>query len=158
MTKTNKANLGDIIKSEKFAYGYYDGRFNEKGYIFPIKNLITVDGETKEYPMKFRKPGTPWDKEAEYETVELSAYDESRSSARFVVERAELDGGGTGHGPHDIFPDGWYIKARRLNDDGTYNPNGELIQFYQSGCFTGLIPEVELVGKMKQIFVEEESK
>lgn len=60
-------------------------------------------------------------------------------AARFVVEEAKMDGGGTGHGPHDIFPDGWCVIARQLDADGTYNPSNPKISFFMSGCFTGLI-------------------
>ena len=154
----SKANLGDIIRSEKFAFGYYDRQEDKRGYLVPALDKITVDGKTKEYNVEFRKPGTPWDKPSEYETVNLGAYDKSRGESLFVVEKAQMQGGGTGHGPHDIYPDGWYVEARRLNEDNSYNPDGELIKFYQSGCFNCLIPEVEveIVGKMKQIFIKEE--
>ena len=156
MYKTNKANLGDIIMSEKFAFGYYDSQKNPKGYWVPKKDVITVDGKTREYPVRFTKPGTEWDQKYEKETVEHGAYDESRKLAQFVVESAQMELGGTGHGLGDTFPDGWYVQARRLNEDGSYNSNGELIKFYQSGCSTCLIPEVELVGRMKRIFVRAE--
>lgn len=91
--ETSKANLGDIIRSEKFAFGYYDQQEDKKGYFVPAIDQITVDGETEEYKVKFRKPGTPWDKTPEYETVNLSAYDKSRGKSLFVVEKAQLQGG-----------------------------------------------------------------
>lgn len=72
---------------------------------------------------------------------------------KYVVEETKMCGGGTGHGPFDIYPDGWHVTARRLNNDGTYDPHGLTKKFYMSGCFTNMITEVEVVGKMKRTFV-----
>ena len=142
--KTTRADIGDIIRAEEFAFGYHDGLDSR---------IIDVDGETKSHLVQYRKSGTPWDEPAEYETVDHGAHDHSRGEALFVVEKAQMQGGGTGHGPHDVFPDGWYVEARRLHDDCSYNSQGEVIRFYQSGCFTCFIPEVEIVGKMRMLFV-----
>ncbi len=46
----------------------------------------------------------------------------------------------------------WQIQARRLNDNKTYNPRGELIRCDQQAWYSK-INEVDLVGKMKQVFV-----
>lgn len=58
----------------------------------------------------------------------------------YVVENAELAGGGTGHGPGDVYPDGWQVIARRLLHQKlaklTYDEAEPSIQFYQSGAFT----------------------
>ena len=85
---------------------------------------------------------------------DISAYDESRGKAEFVVEEARMEGGGhAGHSPGDIYPPGWRITARRLNNNGTYNPDGEIIKFYMTGCFTCMVEQVEIVRKMKNFFV-----
>lgn len=60
-------------------------------------------------------------------------------TAAFVVERTSFDGGGTGHGRHDVYPDGHHVWVRMLGDDGAYDPNGDSISFYTSGDFTGQI-------------------
>jgi len=73
----------------------------------------------------------------------------------FVVEKTAFEGGGTGHGPHDIYPDGWHVTARQLNSDGTYNSGNKTIEFYQSGCFIDTIKEVPVVRKMRITFVED---
>lgn len=70
---------------------------------------------------------------------------------RYVVEHARSQGGGTAHGPHDIYPDGWHIRARKLNDDGSYNPLGIEIEFYQSGAFTVVNKDVLVVGKLRRL-------
>jgi hypothetical protein len=84
----------------------------------------------------------------------------------YVVEEAKMAGGGTGHGPHDVYPDGWQVTASKLawacdpsiaehfeeafnklkaTEKGRpnldellrYDPKARTIQFYQSGCFSG---------------------
>jgi len=75
------------------------------------------------------------------------------NESSYVVERCAMEGGGTGHGSHDVYPDGWHVIARRLSNKNNYDPKGKTIDFYQSGCFTNLKPEVEIVGKMKKVFI-----
>ena len=70
---------------------------------------------------------------------------------RYVVVHARSQGGGTGHGSHDIYPDGWHIQARKLNKDGSYNPTGVEIEFYQSGAFTVVNEDVPVVGKLHRV-------
>lgn len=69
----------------------------------------------------------------------------------FVVEEAQMGGGGTAHGPHDVYPDAWQVKARALRKNGKYDPKGKIREFNQmTTCFTNIIDEVEVVGKMKR--------
>lgn len=80
--------------------------------------------------------------------------------AQWVVVKTEFTGGGTGHGPHDVYPDGHEVTAKRIGADGNYDPRGKAIQFYQSGCFGGMIPpaDVRSVGRMRQTFVWQSKK
>jgi len=82
---------------------------------------------------------------------------DEKKALEYVVIRAELEGGGTGHGPQDIFPDGWHVEARKLNPDGSYNPKAKTVDFYQSGCFTNMKEKVKVVGKMEQTFVSKKT-
>jgi hypothetical protein len=157
MNLEKRLQVGDIIKSKQFAFGRYEGVFNKSKYLVANKELITVDGETRTNPVNFRKPGTEEHTNSKYICVDLGAYDESRGNSSFVVEEAKLDGGGTGHGPYDIYPDGWHILARKLGKDETYDPKGQLIQFYQDGSFDCVISEIEVVGKMKRMFIKTKS-
>lgn len=65
----------------------------------------------------------------------------------WVVIKTEMSGGGTGHGPHDVYPDGWGVTAAEITEDGS--PTGRRIFFRQSGCFTNeLLPDaVKIVGR-----------
>ena len=144
-------NVGDVIMSRLFPYGYYQ---RDSG-----KKLIIVDGTTTKHPEKSNL------KEDERVAIaaktgqippktrieELGAYDPSRAEAKFVIEKAKMQGGGAAHGPGDFYPDGWHVQARRLSDSGTYDPNGEVISFFMSGSFTNKIElkDVRVVGKMQ---------
>lgn len=77
--------------------------------------------------------------------------DRTRVGAQYVVEDARMTGGGSGMGDHDIFPDGHHITARRLRPDGTYDPQAEVVHFYQSGSFNCMIVDPKIVGKMRVI-------
>ncbi len=86
----------------------------------------------------------------------LVKFDYSHLIGDYVVVRAYMGGGGgTGHGPNDVYPDGWDVTAKKLSDDGGYDPDGEEIRFYQSGSFTAMNkPEdVPVLRTMKQTFV-----
>lgn len=65
----------------------------------------------------------------------------------FVVIRTAFDGGGTGHGPHDVYPDGHHVFCKALKN-GKYDKNGIEINFYQSGSFTCMIENIIPIRKM----------
>ncbi len=60
-------------------------------------------------------------------------------AGEYTVYKTATEGGGTGHGPWDVYPDGHHVYAER--NDGTK------IDFYQTGCFTAMIPRISPVGK-----------
>ena len=66
-------------------------------------------------------------------------FDTSIFEGTYVVTRTAMSGGGTGHGPHDVYPDGYKVAAIKLSNGETFNPKGLKISFYQSGCFTAMI-------------------
>ena len=71
-------------------------------------------------------------------------------SGRWVVVEAGMGGGGHGHGPNDVYPDGWRVQVRRVRDDGSVS--GCMFSFYMSGAFTNLIDpsHVQVVGKAEE--------
>lgn len=128
-----RAQVGDVIRSDAFASGRRDQR----------TGVVRIGGN---WAVQTKQDG-------EYKIdPSYDGRDALRASAEFVVEKACSDGGGTGHGPHDVFPNGWHVTARRLFADGTYNARGEVITFYQSGCFEGMVKEVEFVRSMRLTF------
>ena len=60
----------------------------------------------------------------------------------YVVIKTAIDGGGTGHGPGDVYPDGHHVFCKKTID-------GEEIDFYQSGCFTAMIEDIQPKGRAK---------
>lgn len=159
--KEKLPRIGDIIRSSKFTYGEYNSEFH-KGKLVAIEPILIDDTEEKQHPVsyshkltdkerveKYRRTGK-LPREYEERVVDLSAYDETRGLAKFVVEQAEMDGG-TGPDVRDPYPDGWHVKAIRLKVDGSYNKKGEVIEFYVTGCFrhTVEVKDIEILGTMK---------
>lgn len=71
-------------------------------------------------------------------------------SGNYVVTKTTIDGGGTGHGPHDIYPDGHHVWAEKIS-----NPLVK-INFYQSGSFTVMHPDKKAIGRAKIKWIVEE--
>lgn len=150
MTKARLPQKGDIIVCKRFVYGY-------KNYVNP--SLIEVgdsspqhiigrkmtDEETVAYVETHHK--MPPD---QYIDEDLGVPDKSRGTAKFVVIDGVMSGGGIAQG-NDVYPDGWHITARRLNNQGSFDPKGEVIVFYMTGCFINMIPpeEVQILGHMQ---------
>lgn len=65
----------------------------------------------------------------EWRTLDLDVPAE-RLNQPFTVVRTAFEGGGTGMGPHDVYPDGHHVYC--VGEDGL------LFSFYQSGCFIGV--------------------
>lgn len=69
-------------------------------------------------------------------------------TGEFLVIDAEFTGGGTGHGPYDVYPDAWHVTAKKVYDG---KPVGRSVKFTQntnnySDCIDGVVK----VGKMKK--------
>ena len=71
-----------------------------------------------------------------------------KSNTLYVVTQTEMKGGGIGHGPHDVYPDGHYVTARKILRKDTL---GDKKEFYQTGCFFNVYPpeKITLHGKAK---------
>ncbi len=69
----------------------------------------------------------------------------------WLVVNVAQTGGGTGHGPHDVYPDGHEVTVQMLNYGNQPDP-GFTLQFYQTGCFTNLVApeEITLVRTLKK--------
>ena len=60
---------------------------------------------------------------------------------KYIVYKTSHDGGGTGHGPHDVYPDGHHVFCEKADQTEVK------VDFYQSGCFTAMIEEIEPIGR-----------
>lgn len=63
-------------------------------------------------------------------------------AGRYIVVKTVVEGGGQAHGPLDIYPNGHHVFCQRAND-----PCCE-VDFYQTGCFRGMIPDLVPVGRI----------
>ena len=138
--------VGDVVVSKSFAFGYkYDWH-----------NFVTIDGKTKsmsqvqriDEEVRVKNAATSGKIPSREIVIDIGCYDDSRSEAEFVIEKAEAQY--SGH--NDRFFNGYKFIARKLSVDGLYDPNGELIQFYMMGG-SDEIKEIRLVRKMQSIFV-----
>ena len=84
-----------------------------------------------------------WNTKIDIDTSEFLIKD-----GKFVVVNTAYDGGSDGHDP---YPNGHHVFCSRLNDNGTYNENAPIVDFYQSGCFTNMIEGIKPIDKMKKI-------
>lgn len=74
-----------------------------------------------------------------------------KREGKWVVEKAEMTGGGYAMF-NDYYPDAWHVTARRLNDDGSYNPKRRTVRFTQNTvCYNTVIKGVKKVGKLKKV-------
>jgi hypothetical protein len=69
-------------------------------------------------------------------------------AGRYVVYKTANDGGGTGHGPHDVYPNGHHVFCERLDDQSVK------CDFYQSGCFTAMVADIAPIGRAVRRWVE----
>ena len=69
-------------------------------------------------------------------------------AGRYVVTKTSFDGGGTGHGPHDVYADGHHVFCENI-------VNGAQVEFYQSGSFEHTIYGIEPIGRAKRSWVLE---
>ena len=57
-------------------------------------------------------------------------------AGHYIVTETIDDGGGQGHGPHDVYPDGHHVFCVGV---GT----GHKVDFYQTGSFITMIHDIE---------------
>lgn len=66
-------------------------------------------------------------------------------AGRYVVTHTTVDGGGLSH--DGAFPNGHHVFCVNLDSD-------RLVDFYQTGCFSAMIKNIEPVGRAKQSWKE----
>jgi hypothetical protein len=71
--------------------------------------------------------------------LSIKSFDTSKYEGEYTVIRTALEGGGTGMGPHDVFPNGHHVICTK-NDD----PSIE-VDFYQTSGSSDLLTDVPVV-------------
>ena len=148
--------IGSIVSSSEFAFGMHgEARFEN----IEIK-IIWVDGVTSSYTPQI---GYTDEEKVAYaikhgklpqglKTIELGAYDSSRTQARYVVEEVQIEDSIQGY-PNWKNPIITVI-ARELAKDGKYDENGTLIAFrYNDPDRSDTIQNLNIEGRMKRIFI-----
>ena len=120
------SHWGDIITSEAFEFG----KLNEN-------SVIEVFGIDRFQPV-----------------LDRTGNDNSRANSLYVVEGAGYErvkniSSYDGDDPEFVM-DGWRVRARRLAENGAYDPDGELIDFYETGSVMNKVfPEqIKTIGWM----------
>lgn len=87
-------------------------------------------------------------------------FNTKKFAGSYVVEKTEFTGGGTGHGPGDVYPDGHHVTATKLKKDNQYSATGIQVQFYQSGAFNCMVlpSEIQPEGQMQKSWTVVEKK
>ncbi len=117
----------------------------EEGDIIELKEGMRVYAEVPEHFLYTNRRGV-FDKTAHGE-IEIAGH-LGHFAGRYVVYKTAMDGGGTGHGAHDVYPDGHHVFAEKLD-----NPS-VMVDFYQSGCFTAMLPKLKAIKKATRSWVE----
>lgn len=121
----------------------------EEGDIIELKPGMTVYTETPK-TLVYSNHGGDWSLTTSEVKVGEDRTIFGYLQGRFAVTKCFMGGGGTGHGPHDTYPDGWHVFAEKMDNRDIK------VDFYQSGCFTAMIlpEEITPVGKAEVKWVE----
>lgn len=90
--------------------------------------------------------------QAKGKTLDNETFDDTELIGEYVVIHTENAGGGVqpsmiGSAP-DIYPDGHNVQAKKLAANGSFDPDGAEITFYQTGAFTAMNEHVSVVRTM----------
>jgi hypothetical protein len=149
-TRTLKTiRIGDVVMSDLFAFGEFDSKLKPPAQVGLSEPRLTWVSQSENPPKKTgRKEGH------NVETLMYDASDETRRKAKFVViELRNVSGGSFGHHPNDLHPGGTAVVIQRLHPDGSFHEKGETLFFYMGDNYLNAIERVQLVGRMKRIFV-----
>lgn len=77
-------------------------------------------------------------------------------AGQYVVYKTAVHGGGTAHGPNDVYPDGHHVYCERVDDPSASNntPRNIKVDFYQTGCFTAMIEDIQPIGRAEHKWVK----
>ena len=131
---TTTLQIGDVIEANSSWYvrggvGYIDGT-----------SAISVAQHFKE---NAKRP-SPAPRHQKKVTTE------AKGSKRYVVTYSGVETDVSGGSREE----GWYVVAKQLNKDGTYNPDGQKITFSQSDFarYRDFVGNTRVVGKMEATF------
>jgi hypothetical protein len=126
--------VGDVFTSSKmdgmmFGYVVHDSETGEPYVDFSTLHTADYGDEVQIIWTEYAAEG--WERKRKI-TLSTKVKDPKLFGAEWKVIETSFCGGGAGHGPYDIYPDGHHVKAKRVNGK-------ETISFYQNGCFRGML-------------------
>lgn len=149
MQTRNLPQEGDVLVSKRFINGSHDmvdrkilhvgadspnDIMNEN---IPEDERIAMAAKTGKVPPKTRQ-------------INLGSSDPSRGTAKYVV----ISTGWGGASERDGIPDRWQVVAKRLDNNGRFDPKGEEIYFDVGDIAADFKPgEINTVGQMQKIFI-----
>ncbi len=153
---TTKLELGDVIKSKYFVYGWKEDFSKDIVDVSSIE-IKRIEGRAY-FPQNVPAERVTLNPDEEKRRVDrylvdLSVIDESRKKALYVVEQLCDMPDWTGSTEMNGLEGGLLVHARRLNEDKTYNRIGELLRFYASGMHQNTLYDFCRVGKMQMTFL-----
>ncbi len=93
--------------------------------------------------------------EIAHENIEVGSkplgFDTAFLEGKYIVVKTVCDGGGTAHGPHDVFPNGHHVYCEKMVDSLDYKIK---VDFYQTGSFTAMIEHIKPIGKGELTYKE----
>lgn len=113
------------------------------GDVIRIKSGMKIQGNIPKHFAYSNKPGDFSLTKTVFKVSGQLSYFEGD----YIVTNTTMNGGGTGHGASDVYPDGWEVKAQKVDDEGVE------ITLYQSGCFIHTNTDIEVVGKSEKKWV-----
>ena len=124
-TKTRLLKQGDVIelKAEHSVYAYVPEHF-------------VFDNRRGEFDELTRTE------------ISLSDPNWQHLQGEYVVDFTVEDGGGQGHGLHDIYPDGHHVHCVKLKN----LQKGFKVDFYQTGSFTVMIEDIKPIRRAKKVW------
>lgn len=111
-----------------------------------VGDVIELKAGHKVYtdiPEKYYYTNRPDSNELTHADVKIGGI-HSHLAGEYIVYKTSQDGGGTGHGPNDVYPDGHHVFAE--STDGSRVK----VDFYQSGSFTAMITDISPIAKAAQ--------
>lgn len=136
---STEVKIGDLLRNKLELEEEKEGMVNKIIELFKEKLGAKID---KEATREFVRANITYSEET---------YDTSQFTGEYVVIKADMTGGGYGHGHGDTYSDGWEVTCKKLKNE-EWDDKGLEVSFYQSGCFTSMITDIETLRKMKMGF------
>lgn len=116
-----------------------DSKCLEEGDVIEIKEGLTVYANVPKHFVYDNKKGCY---DLTHHDITIGG-EFSYIAGKYIVIKTAMDGGGHGHGAHDVYPDGHHVYCVSVDD------SNRKIDFYQSGAFTAMITNIKPIGKAK---------